>query len=229
MDDNKKKNKLSRMRNLAQYKNMSDEEFDEIVDRKSQGIERSKAFEDRIANKLKEFENDYDLSDMKINDMDTMRALIQAQISLEDYEQHMFKLRENGINESTIFASEKLSKIMSELRADISKFQQDLNITRKVRKSDKDVSTIAYVTSLKQDAKKFYEQKMQYIYCPKCNMLLGTLWSMYPNNDRNKIQLICGRVKPDGSTCGEKVVVSTAELVKNRGTNKREITPESFL
>jgi hypothetical protein len=227
--EDKKSGKYSRMRNLAQYRDLSDEEFDEVITKKSMGIEQSKGFEDRISRKLQEFENDYDLSDMKINDMDTLRALIQAQISLEDYEQHQYKLRSAGITDEMIYASEKLSKIMSDLRADISKFQQDLNITRKVRKSDKELSTIAYLSNLQAQAKKYYEQKMQYIFCPKCNMLLGTIWCQYPHNDRNKVHLICGRVYPDGSKCGEKVTVSIDELVKNRGTNKREVTPESFL
>jgi hypothetical protein len=226
--EDKKSGKYSRMRNLAQYRDLSDEEFDEVITKKSMGIEQSKGFEDRISRKLQEFENDYDLSDMKINDMDTLRALIQAQISLEDYEQHQYKLRSDGITDEMIYASEKLSKIMSDLRADISKFQQDLNITRKVRKSDKELSTIAYLSNLQAQAKKYYEQKMQYIFC-ECGMLLGTIWTQYPHEERNKIHLVCNRKFPDGTICGKKTTVQTTELLKNRGTNKREVTPESFL
>jgi hypothetical protein len=229
MAEDKKSGKYSRMRNLAQYRELSDEEFEEVISKKSMGVEQSKAFEERINKKLQEFENDYDLSDMKINDMDTLRALIQAQLTLEDYEQYLFKLRSEGITENMVFASEKLGKIMSELRADISKAQIDLNITRKIRKSDREVSTIAYIQGLHQQAKKFYEAKAGYVFCPKCDMLLGTVWSMYPQDQRNKIHFVCGRVMPDGTTCGEKVTVTTAELLKGRGTNKKEITPESFL
>lgn len=225
----KRDGKLSRMRNLAQYKDLSDEDFEKIINAKSLGIEQSSAFEERINKKLKEFENDYDLSDMKINDMDTLRALIQAQLALEDYEQYQFKLRAGGLNDTAVFASEKVQKIMSDLRSDIGKFQNDLNITRKVRKSDREASVLAMITDLKDKAKKFYEAKAGYIYCPKCNMLLGTVWTMYPTDERNKIHLVCGRVLPDGKTCGEKVTITTAELLKGRGTNKREITPESFL
>lgn len=225
----KKSGKISRMRNLAQYRDLSDEDFEKAVEKKVQGIAQSKLFEERINRKLQEFEEDYDLSDMKINDRDTLRALIQAQITLEDYEQFMYSIRSDKLTEYTFATVEKLQKAMSDLRSDISKLQNDLNITRKIRKSDQDVSTLAYITSLKEKAHKFYEAKAGYIYCPKCDMLLGTVWSMYPSEERNKVVLICGRVLPNGGTCGEKIVIGTAELLKNRGTNKKEITPESFL
>jgi hypothetical protein len=118
---------------------------------------------------------------------------------------------------------------MSELRTDISKMNNDLNITRKVRKSDQDVSVLAYIEGLKKKAKEFAEMKMQYIFCPKCNMLLATIWTLFPHNERNKVALVCERDMGDGTKCGEKVIVGTTELLKNRGTNAPDITPESML
>lgn len=223
-----KRGKISRQRNLRQYKDLSDEQFEEVMTKKALGLEPSKAFEDRIIKKWSEFEEDYDLSDLKINDRDTLRALIQTQITLEDYEQHLFKLRTEGISEQQLFSIEKFQKAMSDLRADISKMQNDLNITRKVRKSDQDVSVLAYIESLRKKAKEFAEAKMQYIFCPRCNLLLGTVWTLFPHNDKNKIALICERDLGDGNKCGEKVIVSTSELLANRGTNKPDITPESM-
>lgn len=225
----KKSGKINRQRNLRQYKNLSDEEFNEKMANKSLGLEVSQAFEQKIAKKLQEFEQDYDLSDLKINDKDALRALIQAQISLEEYEQKMYVLRSLDLSEDLMYRIEKLSKVMSELRSDISKFQSDLNITRKVRNSDRDVSVMAYLSNLQQQAKKFYENKMSYIFCEKCNMLLGTLWTLYPEEDRNKIGLVCNRPLEDGTKCGHKTVIDTKTLLSNRGTNKKEITPESML
>lgn len=225
----KPKGKISRMRNLTQYRDLSDDQFAEAMKNKEVGMEHSEALEVRIDKKLKEFEDDYDLSDMKINDRDALRALIQAQITLEDYEQLLFSMRKQSLTESTFFMIEKLQKAMSDLRSDISKFQYDLNITRKIRKSDQDASVLAYMATVKDKAKRFYESKMSYIFCPKCDMLLATVWTMYPSDDRNKITLTCGRVHPDGTACGHKITVGTNELLKGRGTNKKEITPESFL
>lgn len=223
------KGKIERQRNLKQYKDLSDDEFEQVMTKKALGIEPSKEFERRISEKWAEFNEDYDLSDLKINDRDTLRALIQTQITLEDYEQHLFKMRAEGFSENQLFSVEKFQKAMSDLRTDISKMQNDLNITRKVRKSDQDVSVLAYIESLRKKAKEYAESKMQYIFCPKCNMLLATIWTLFPQNDRNKIALVCERDMGDGTKCGEKVIVSTSELLKNRGTNKPEITPESML
>lgn len=221
---NTARGKIKRMKNLHQYKNLSDEEFGNAIVQKALGIEISEEFEKRILKKWKEFEDDYDLSDLKINDRETLRALIQAVISLEDYEQYQFKIRSSGLNNDVILTTKEIQKIMSDLRSDISKLQNDLNITRKIRKSDQDVSVQAYIDGLKEKAKKFYEAKAGYIFCPKCNMLLGTVWVQYPDQERNKVALVCGR-----EGCGEKVIVSTKDLIKNRGTNKRAITPESML
>ena len=220
--------KQRRQRNLPQYKDLSDDEFQEVMSKKTMGVETSSAFEARISKKWAEFEQDYDLSDLKINDRDSLRALIQKQITLEDYEQHLFKMRSEGISESQLFSMEKFQRAMSDLTADISKLQNDLMITRKVRKSDQDVSVLAYLENLRKRAKEFAESKFQYIFCPKCNLLIGTIWTLFPHNDRNKIALICERDLGNGEKCGEKVIVSTVELIKNRGTNKPEITPESM-
>jgi len=59
----KQKGKNKRLRNLPQYSSMSDEEFHSIVAQKALGIEVSEEFEKRNANKLSEYEQDYDLSD----------------------------------------------------------------------------------------------------------------------------------------------------------------------
>ena len=82
-----------RIRNLVQYRNMSDEEFDDafdnLDDESPQTIvpQRSLAeMEELITNKMQDFEQDYDISDMKINDRLVLRNLIRSIISLEDLE-----------------------------------------------------------------------------------------------------------------------------------------------
>lgn len=221
--------KIKRLRNLAQYRDLSDEQFDNLMSQKSLNMDMSEEFEKRIQRKMDQFSEDYDLSDLKINDKETLRALIQTVLTLEDYEQALFKLRSGGLTHDFVIGADKLHKAMSDLRADISKLQNDLNITRRVRKSDQDISVMAYIDGLKEKAKKFYENKMSYIFCPKCNMLLATVWSLYPDSDKNKIVLVCERITPDGTKCGEKVIITTRELLNSRGTNNKKITPESML
>lgn len=224
-----KRGKLKRMKHLKQYKDLSEEEFDNVITQKALGLNVSEEFEKRIKKKLDEFEQDYDLSDLKINDRDALRALIQAHLTLEDYEQQLFKLRSGGLDGNMLDSLDRFQKAMSLLRADISKFQDDLNIKRKSRKADQDVSVQAYIDSLKEKAKKFYESKMGYIFCEKCNILLGTVWSLYPQEDKNKIVFVCNRKLDDGSVCGHKNIIGTKELADNKGTNNRKITPEGML
>jgi len=227
MADGRGKSKGSK-RNLPQYRDMSDDEFDRMFEETQYNVGISKDFEDRIAKKIDEFSQDYDIDDLKINDKETLRAFVQAIIALEDYERIIFNMRSEGdISQHNINVVDRLSKITSDLRKDISRFQEDLNITRKIRKSDKETSVVSYISNLKEQARQFYEQKMSFIYCD-CGMLLGTFWVLY-GQEINKIELTCHRKLDDGSFCGKKIKVTTKELMENRGTNRVEITPESLL
>ena len=220
----------AKLRNLVQYKNMSDDEFDQVWEKKVVGAAPSSEFETRINRKLEEFAQDYDLSEMKVNDTASLRALIQAIIALEDYEQIIFRMRTTGedIGNADINILDKISKIMSELRGDIGRLQDDLQIKRKVRNSDKESSIISYIDSLKLKAKQFVEARSMLIVCSKCNMLLASLWTLYPEED-NKLTLRCHRKMDNGEECGEKITVSTKELLKTRGTNSQDVLPESML
>lgn len=219
-----------KLRNLPQYRDLSDDEFQKAIsnlEAKELGIGISRIFEDRIEEELAKFENDYDLSDLKINDRAVLRNLVQSIIALEDYEQQSFQLRGLGISPDNALAYQKLQDIMSTLRTDISKMQNDLSITRKHRKSDQETSVLAYIDSLKDKARKFMESRQSYIFCDKCNTLLGTIWTLYPNNN-NKITLICSQKDKDGVPCGNKVIVGTKEMLENRGSNRPEIMPDSM-
>jgi hypothetical protein len=219
-----------KMRNLYQYRNMSDEDFDQIWEKKIVGAMPSSEFESRISRKLDEFAQDYDLSEMKVNDNASLRALIQAIIALEDYEQILFRMRSSGedIGSADINIIDKISKIMSDLRGDIGRLQDDLQIKRKVRNQDKESSVINYIDSLKIKAKQFVESRSMLIVCDKCNMLLASLWCLYPEED-NKLVLHCHRKLENGEECGAKITISTKELMKTKGTNKIEVLPESLL
>jgi hypothetical protein len=220
-----------KLRNLKQNKDMSDEEFDSMYEQKYLSVEKSVAFEKRIQEKMKEFEKEYDLTDMKINDIETLRALIQAVIALEDYEQLLYQIRNNeeSINEDNIYIFEKVNKVSSDLREDISKLQNDLKISRRSRKSEQDASFIDYLEAVKAKAKKFYEAKMSYLFCPKCNTLLGTIWTLYPEDKRNKIRLVCNRDIDDNIKCDGELIIGTKELLEKKGYSNPNIIPERMV
>ena len=219
----------AKLRTLSQYKDMTVEEFNLAMSKKELSIESSKVLESRIEDKLEQFSEDYDLTDLKINDREVLRGMIQSIISLEDYEQYLFKLRAEGISPENILVIDKIQRVMSDLSKRISEAQNDLNITRKVRKSDKETSVIAHIDWLKEKARTFYASRMSYVFCPKCHTLLCTIWTLYPKQERNKIALVCERELDDGKVCGEKVLISTKELLDNRGTNDIQVMPESML
>lgn len=159
MEEKQKRHRLknkSSTRNLIQYKDMTDEEFDQLWDSRVEEQFPSDELEKRIQSKWDQFAEDYDLDDLKVNDKETLRALIQSIIALEDYEQKMYKLRSEGLDGSNIVLLDKIGKEMTNLRSDMSRFQDDLKITRKTRKSEQETSVLSYIEGLKQKAKEFY-------------------------------------------------------------------------
>jgi hypothetical protein len=221
------------LRNLPQYKELSDEEFLEVIESREEEYETSslsESFEERIQEKIEELTEDYDLSDMKSNDLLQLRALAQGLLSLEDFELLAHKERQNLTTENLI-KIDKMQKIISDLRGDISKIQTDLKISRKVRKSDDREDVIQTVLSLKEKAEQFYKQKMAYIICPKCNMLLATIWVQYPEVD-NELTFVCNRRKGGKEPkvlCNHKFTVGTKDLWKDKeASNKPEVLPESI-
>jgi hypothetical protein len=220
-----------KLRNLPQYRDLSEDEFQKAVSNleiQELGLGVSKVFEERIAEELRKFEEDYDLSDMKINDRAVLRGLIQSIISLEDYEQMLFAIRADGINPNNALAIQKLQDVMSTLRTDISRMQNDLSITRKHRKSDQEQSVLAYIESLKEKARKFLEARQQYYICPKCSTLLATAWYLYPQ-EKNEITIICKQKDKDGNPCNTKFKVASKEALSKKGSNRPEVLPQSLI
>lgn len=217
-----------KLRNLQQYKNYTDDEFDEYYSQKIAGIVINQEFEKRIQRKINEFSKDYALDELNSNDKLLLRALAQAMINLEDSEIESYTIRAEGISLDNITLLEKLSKMMSELRGDISKLQDDLKITRRIRKSDKEQSVMTFLDDLKLKAREFYSNRMAFVYCD-CGMLLGTLWTLYPSESHNRIILVCNRILDNGEICGKRVTVTTKELLDNKGTNHPEMMPLELL
>ena len=221
-----------RLKNLPQYKDMPEEELDAIIESKLLNITKREDFEERIEDQLSKFGEDYDLDDLKANDMLTLRALAQAYIKLEDFENYDYALRtDEELKLDDMLDMDKLNNIMSKLRGDISKMQDDLQITKKARKGDTDATVLSELERLKKAASAFYEERMFYVWCSKCKMLLFTGWFLYPEEKANKITLKCNRkitISDDEfRICGNKVTITSKELLEKRGVNIDEI-PEAL-
>jgi len=211
-----------RLRSLKQYKNLSDEEFEEIYLAIKDKHLKNAIFERRIKEKITEFEQDYDISDLKMNDKLTLRALIQAMLALEDYEQASYKLQRSLLKdkdeqvEADIATLEKISKIMNSLRTDISRMQEDLKITRKTRKGDREESVAAYIENVKDRAKKFFESRVARVFCPNCKTLIGTVWVLYPKENENRFWFYCKR-------CDKKLIITYPQLMEKNLVNISDV------
>jgi hypothetical protein len=219
-------NSKNQIRHLKQYKDMTDDEFDEIFDEKIMGIAQNEDFEKRIEAELTTFSEEYDTDDMKSNDRTTLRQLMITTLNLDDLSKKYYELS-LVVSDSNISVIEKISNILSGLRRDISKMQDDLKITRRVRKSDSAESVMNYIEDIKLKAKKFIDQRMVLVTCPKCHMLLFQGWFLFPEN-KNKITLTCNRDVGDGTKCGETITVTSKELFDKRGLNNLDVIPEGL-
>lgn len=216
-----------RLRNLPQYKDSTDDELDEIIAKKQLGVESSANLEKRIDLKLKEFAEDYDISDLKINDKLVLRALVQALLQLEDLEQFSNSLREQGMSAGILSQLREINLMMDILRKGISSMQEDLKITRKHRKGDKEQTALAALEDLKAKAREFYKEAMTYVYCPTCHQLLMTFWIQTPDEKKHKIKLVCNNILGNGQECGTEINMSLKELIDAK-TKYNENVPESL-
>ena len=185
------------LRNLSQFKNLSDEEFEEVwKERQAKRLITFKPkqdLEDRILDMMEEFRVDYSLDDLKFNDTQVLRALIRALLTLKDYEDTLYDIQNEGDLAGNLRVIGDLNKFISGLRKDISDMQRDLNITRKTRKEEKEDSIESYIKNIQEKADRFYKNKVYRVICPECGMMLFDGWFLYPEED-NKLSFECGRM-----------------------------------
>lgn len=216
---------VNSLRNLPQYKHLDEDALKDKVSQLVLGIEYNKISEERINAKLKEFEDSYDLSEMMPNDKIVLKSMVQAMVRLDDYEAILSNLE---VNESNLLIVRELSKLCEGLRDSISKAQNDLKITRRIRKSEKEETVLNFLEDLKAKAKKFYYKKHLIILCPKCNVQLFSGRFLYPDYKTNKLSLYCHRKLTDGSVCDGHVEINSKELLEMGGCNRPEMLPESI-
>jgi hypothetical protein len=221
-------NKAS-LRGLHQYKKMTDEEFEDFyTQRYIIGMETDRVWEKKIQDVMNKYAEAYDLTDLKPNDISTLRSLIQNVLRLESLEITMNKMTSTSEEISAnIIEIEKIGKLMESLRNDIAKAQDILNITRKARKGDQSVSVLDFITDLKKKGKEFYDKRSFKLYCPVCKTLLFQGWFLYPDSKENKIKLACHKMLDDGKCCLGQVELTSKTILERGGRNIDDI-PDSL-
>lgn len=210
-------------RKLRQYASMTDDEFEEAMAQKEAGIAINKMFEARIKRKIDQLKEQYDFSDLKPNDWNLVRSLAQCEIDLEDIQLKMYNSRNE--EEWDIIAYQTMSKMRNDLVKTISDIQNDLQITRKVRKNDQETSVINFIDDLKKRNKKFLATKRKKIICPKCHRMIATLWGLDLTGSKTYFQYQCQVVLEDGKRCGEIIKFTGKELADMESSNLPELLP----
>jgi hypothetical protein len=216
------------LRGLKQYKDMTDEEFDDVFAERVAVITDSEDFDQRIAEKIADFEKDYDISDLKINDMMMLRTLMQSIITVEDLNRMAYDLRTDDISQDNVIVAEKINRMVTDQLKAISTIQDDLKISRKIRKGQENESVLSYIENLKRKAREFYGKKMFIVTCPKCKKWIFSGWFLFPDMN-NDISLVCNSVTDDGGTCGEVVKITSKELLEKKGFSDPSLFPEAFV
>lgn len=206
---------IEQIRNLPQYKNKTDEELEDILHKIHYGDA-----EERAEKVLEDLYENYDLSEMNANDELSLMELARIFVQLEDLEEQM---NSAILNESPGIVN-TLNRIVSSLRKDASQLQQDLNITRKARKGDKEADLVTYIEDIKRRAKRHLEDRLAYVYCPKCRMLVANVWCR-DWEAKNVFRFHCNRIKDadTGEICDTKFKVTSGELKEKGNRNLEDV------
>lgn len=207
----KNKNKI---RNLVQYKNMSDEDFEQAWEDLNVR-EDLEDIDSRIDQIMNDFSLNYDLRDMNANDTLALRELAKTFVLLDT----LGRIEQQAIEDGAVVQLRTLSQIKKEYLDNSSKLQEDLNIKRKQRQNDTGDTLDVYLPSILKKADNFYEERLAYIYCPKCKMLCAnawfTDWRVY-----NQIHITCPR-----PGCEHKFHVTSEYLTEHGNKNIEGVLP----
>ena len=196
--------------NLPQYKGLSEEEV------LAKYAETGNTFDKRLERLQKSMAEDYDLTDLNANDKASLEDLCKLYLRVEDLDKLISE--EMNDEEPDFYNITNMNKTLTQWRDSISRIQIDLGITRKQRKGDNETSVVNAWESVKERAKKMLDQRLSYIYCEKCKMLLANTWFLYPE-EGNNIVLTCGRTLTNGKKCGHRTIISSSALVENSNRN----------
>lgn len=203
---------ITSLRNLPQYRDLSDEAFEEAI--KGFFVEEAEELAQEF---YEQFKEDYVLDDLKANDKIALESLSYFYAQLR-YNQN--KINEFRDSEDILF-TEAVSNLVTDnekIIRSIKVLESQLGISRIERLKDEGEDMIDLVKSVRERAKKYLEKKLHYIFCPKCNMLLGNVWLLYRELEgAYELKFVCKR-EQKGKVCNTEVIIRPGDL--NEHTSK---------
>ena len=154
-------------------------------------IEQS-ALQEEVEQELLKLGKDYDLTDMNSNDLTVLRNMAILMVRLTRSEE----ILEERIREEAIASTEaqREEQRLSTMRSDILKLQDSLGIGRSKRKSSTEQDPRVLFQDIRQRALEFLNERLCWVYCPECKMMICSVNFLYPENN-NTLHFECGRCK----------------------------------
>ena len=206
----------TQVRNLYQYKGKTDEEFEQIwLEKYAEREPTPEVDENRIDEMMIKFAEDYDLTDMNINDTIALKQIARMSIELDELQKMLTKARID--NELT--RVQAIDRVIKNIVSNISTLQMDLNISRRSRQSDKGETLHEYLPAILKKAKSFLKERLAYVYCPECKMLVVNAW-FTEWDDNNVLCLTCPREE-----CRFQFEVTSKSLARKRNKNIDNVLP----
>jgi RNase P subunit RPR2 len=115
---------------------------------------------------LEEYEREYDLSTLNsANDRIALEQLIANQVLIRRWQRELL-----AVDDPT--EVQRRTQAITSLIKSCQEIERQLKIDRKTRVGDNDVSVAQYIASLQDYAKKFLDERIQRVYCPRCGVML---------------------------------------------------------
>lgn len=137
--------------------------------------EAEQAYNDRIARKYQEYEENFDLEGINAaNDRALLNILINQEVIVESLQTQMSTIViQGGVLSGDASDLKKLADLLRDATSTITSIQKTLGIDRKARRSEQEESPADYVKRLLESAKNFSDKKIKKLYCPRCNIMVG--------------------------------------------------------
>lgn len=216
----KKRMTTAQLKNLKQYQNSTPEDIEAVI----QGTAINTRDQERITEYISKMSEQYDVEEMNENDSTALRDLATVSIRIQDLDQVLRSKMDNdknpdGVDWSTVHW---ITDILTDLRKSRQQIEESLNITRKARQGAEQTSVVDAIESYKAKAKKLLEERLSYIYCPKCKLLVGNVWMLSPYAG-NSFTFTCPRDLGDGKVCGNKFTVTGSDLMSKKNKNVDDV------
>jgi len=164
---------------------------------------------DQIDQRIIELGNDYDFSELKLNDKELLRRMAALTIRLESGEKEL----EKGIRAKEFDSNEALKEEqrLGLMRRDLVLIQESLGMSRAKRVEKLENNPLAIFIDIKARAKRFLYERFCHIFCPSCHQLIAEIHFSWPE-EKSSLTITCGR-------CKTKTTLTGKEMLKNESEN----------